>query len=172
MHWLCNRVDGQAGTMPACCLPPTRVAQPHKVLPVVQLGKLGPVLYLKTASNNVPPCPTGTSEMHFVAAIDAVGGLRPVLGLHETVCSGAAGKCGGRVGRGVSLALELAALELAALCGLKHQCLLPLLACRRLRAHGRQARAHAAAPGARPSQCSGQPAQCKEGWDSSGQPRG
>lgn len=29
--------------------------------------------------------------MHFVAAIDAVGGLRPVLGLHETVCSGAAG---------------------------------------------------------------------------------
>jgi hypothetical protein len=29
--------------------------------------------------------------MHFVSAIDSVGGLRPVLGLHETVCSGAAG---------------------------------------------------------------------------------
>ena len=33
----------------------------------------------------------GTSEMHFVSAIDSVGGLRPVLGIHETVCSGAAG---------------------------------------------------------------------------------
>ncbi|EFN57872.1 hypothetical protein CHLNCDRAFT_56997 [Chlorella variabilis] len=40
----------------------------------------------------------GTSEMHFVAAIDSLnsgsssrgGSLRPVLGLHETVCSGAA----------------------------------------------------------------------------------
>ncbi|KAI3427920.1 hypothetical protein D9Q98_006312 [Chlorella vulgaris] len=40
----------------------------------------------------------GTSEMHFVSAIDSVsantagikGGLRAVLGLHETVCSGAA----------------------------------------------------------------------------------
>lgn len=28
--------------------------------------------------------------MHFVAALDAVPGIRPVLGLHETVCSGAA----------------------------------------------------------------------------------
>jgi acetolactate synthase I/II/III large subunit len=32
----------------------------------------------------------GTSEMHFVAAMDTVPGMRPVLGLHETVCSGAA----------------------------------------------------------------------------------
>jgi acetolactate synthase-1/2/3 large subunit len=34
--------------------------------------------------------PTGTSEMHFVAALDSVPGVRAVLGLHETVCSGAA----------------------------------------------------------------------------------
>lgn len=32
--------------------------------------------------------------MQLVAAMDAVGGLRPVLGLHETVCSGAAGALG------------------------------------------------------------------------------
>lgn len=34
--------------------------------------------------------------MHFVAALDSVPGLRGVLGLHETVCSGAAdgyGRC-------------------------------------------------------------------------------
>ena len=33
---------------------------------------------------------TGTSEMHFVSAMDSVSGIRAVLGLHETVCSGAA----------------------------------------------------------------------------------
>jgi acetolactate synthase-1/2/3 large subunit len=32
----------------------------------------------------------GTSEMQFVAALDKVGGMRPVLGLFEGVCSGAA----------------------------------------------------------------------------------
>ncbi|GAB4823280.1 hypothetical protein N2152v2_010326 [Parachlorella kessleri] len=32
----------------------------------------------------------GTSEMHFVSALDTVPGMRGVLGLHETVCSGAA----------------------------------------------------------------------------------
>ena len=32
----------------------------------------------------------GTSEMHFVAALDAVPGMRCVLGLHETVVTGAA----------------------------------------------------------------------------------
>jgi acetolactate synthase-1/2/3 large subunit len=32
----------------------------------------------------------GTSEMHFVSALDTVWGVRAVLGLHETVCSGAA----------------------------------------------------------------------------------
>ena len=32
----------------------------------------------------------GTSEMQFVAALDRVGGMRPVLGLFEGVCSGAA----------------------------------------------------------------------------------
>ena len=32
----------------------------------------------------------GTSEMHFVAALDQVEGMRPVLGLFEGVCTGAA----------------------------------------------------------------------------------
>jgi acetolactate synthase I/II/III large subunit len=32
----------------------------------------------------------GTTEMHFVEALDDVGGIRPVLGLFEGVCSGAA----------------------------------------------------------------------------------
>ena len=32
----------------------------------------------------------GTSEMHFVAALDLVPGLRCVLGLHETVVTGCA----------------------------------------------------------------------------------
>ena len=32
----------------------------------------------------------GTSEMHFVAALDRVEGMRCVLGLFEGVCSGAA----------------------------------------------------------------------------------
>src|SRR5215210_2376148 len=32
----------------------------------------------------------GTSEMHFVAALDRVPGLRCVLGLHETVVTGCA----------------------------------------------------------------------------------
>lgn len=52
--------------------------------------------------------------MHFVAAIDAVGGgLRPVLGLHETVCSGAAGAglraqwCAGSMPAACRHALEL-----------------------------------------------------------------
>src|SRR3954453_17337680 len=32
----------------------------------------------------------GPTEMHFVEALDDVGGIRPVLGLFEGVCSGAA----------------------------------------------------------------------------------
>ncbi len=32
----------------------------------------------------------GTSEMHFVAALDKVPGMRCILGLHETVVTGAA----------------------------------------------------------------------------------
>ena len=32
----------------------------------------------------------GTSEMHLVASCDRVGGLRPILGLFEGVCTGAA----------------------------------------------------------------------------------
>lgn len=32
----------------------------------------------------------GTSEMHLVASFDRVGGLRPILGLFEGVCTGAA----------------------------------------------------------------------------------
>lgn len=37
-----------------------------------------------------PRAPAGTSEMHFVSAMDTVWGTRPVLGLAETVCTGAA----------------------------------------------------------------------------------
>jgi len=32
----------------------------------------------------------GTTEMWLVAALDATPGIRPILGLHETVCAGAA----------------------------------------------------------------------------------
>ena len=32
----------------------------------------------------------GTTEMWLVAALDATPGIRPLLGLHETVCAGAA----------------------------------------------------------------------------------
>ena len=32
----------------------------------------------------------GTTEMHLVGALDTVPGVRPILGMHETVCSGAA----------------------------------------------------------------------------------
>ncbi|PRW56678.1 decarboxylase [Chlorella sorokiniana] len=46
--------------------------------------------------------------MHFVAAIDAVGGgLRPVLGLHETVCSGAADGYGRMAGKPALTLLHL-----------------------------------------------------------------
>lgn len=42
--------------------------------------------------NHVDVCFTnpGTSEMHFVAALDKIEGMRCVLGLHETVVTGAA----------------------------------------------------------------------------------
>lgn len=42
--------------------------------------------------NDVDVCFTnpGTSEMHFVAALDKIDGMRCVLGLHETVVTGAA----------------------------------------------------------------------------------
>ena len=42
--------------------------------------------------------------MHFVSALDSVPGLRPVLGLHETVCTGAADGYG-RMARRPALAL-------------------------------------------------------------------
>jgi len=41
----------------------------------------------------------GTSEMHFVAALDRVAGLRCVLGLHETVAAGAADGYGRAAGK-------------------------------------------------------------------------
>ncbi|MFK7993555.1 MAG: acetolactate synthase large subunit [Granulosicoccus sp.] len=41
----------------------------------------------------------GTSEMHFVAALDKVPGLRCVLGLHETVVTGAADGYGRMAGK-------------------------------------------------------------------------
>lgn len=53
----------------------------------------GAELLLRAAiDHNVEVCfaNPGTSEMHFVSAMDTVWGLKPVLGLHETVCTGAA----------------------------------------------------------------------------------
>ena len=43
-------------------------------------------------ASNVSVCfgNPGTSEMHFVAALDSVEGMRPVLGLFEGVVTGAA----------------------------------------------------------------------------------
>lgn len=41
----------------------------------------------------------GTTEMWLVAGLDAAPGIRPVLGLHEAVCTGAAdGYAVGRLG--------------------------------------------------------------------------
>lgn len=51
------------------------------------------------SSTNLPSNVAGTSEMHFVAALDTAPGMRSVLGLQETVCSGAAdgyGRCAQR----------------------------------------------------------------------------
>ena len=53
----------------------------------------GAVSLLRTlAANGVTTCfmNPGTSEMHFVAALDRVPGPRGVLCLYEGVCSGAA----------------------------------------------------------------------------------
>lgn len=50
----------------------------------------GAEILLKAASDQgIEVCfaNPGTSEMHFVSALDSVHGVRPVLGLHETVCS-------------------------------------------------------------------------------------
>jgi len=49
----------------------------------------------------------GTSEMHLVAALDAVPALRPVLTLHENVASGAADGWGRVTGRPASTLLHL-----------------------------------------------------------------
>ena len=51
-----------------------------------------------------PLLPPGTSERHFVSELDSVPSLRPVLGLHETVCTGAADGVG-RMARRPALAL-------------------------------------------------------------------
>lgn len=45
--------------------------------------------------------------MHFVAAMDTVWGLRPILGLHETVCSGAADGYGRMTGKPALTLLHL-----------------------------------------------------------------
>jgi acetolactate synthase-1/2/3 large subunit len=49
----------------------------------------------------------GTSEMHFVAALDAVPGMRPVLGLFEGVVTGAADGYGRMTGRPAAALLHL-----------------------------------------------------------------
>ncbi|MDA8062465.1 MAG: acetolactate synthase large subunit [Actinomycetota bacterium] len=49
----------------------------------------------------------GTSEMHFVAALDSVPGLRPVLGLSEGVVTGAADGYGRVAGRPAAALLHL-----------------------------------------------------------------
>lgn len=49
----------------------------------------------------------GTSEMHFVAALDAVPQMRGVLGLHETVVTGAADGYGRMAGRPAATLLHL-----------------------------------------------------------------
>ncbi len=49
----------------------------------------------------------GTSEMHFVAALDQVDGMRAVLGLFEGVCTGAADGYGRMAGKPASTLLHL-----------------------------------------------------------------
>ncbi|KAL6776627.1 hypothetical protein ACKKBG_A21880 [Auxenochlorella protothecoides x Auxenochlorella symbiontica] len=49
----------------------------------------------------------GTSEMHFVSALDQVPGIRAVLGLHETVCTGAADGYGRMAGKPAMALLHL-----------------------------------------------------------------
>ena len=51
----------------------------------------------------------GTSEMHLVQAIDKVDGMRPVLGLFEGVCTGAADGYGRMTGRPALTLLHLGA---------------------------------------------------------------
>jgi acetolactate synthase-1/2/3 large subunit len=49
----------------------------------------------------------GTSEMHFVAALDAVEGMRPILGLFEGVVTGAADGYGRMAGKPAATLLHL-----------------------------------------------------------------
>jgi acetolactate synthase-1/2/3 large subunit len=49
----------------------------------------------------------GTTEMPLVAALDAVGGVRAVLGLHENVCTGAADGYARMTGRAAMTVLHL-----------------------------------------------------------------
>src|SRR5487761_1224838 len=49
----------------------------------------------------------GTSEMHFVAALDAVDGMRPILALFEGVVTGAADGYGRMAGKPAATLLHL-----------------------------------------------------------------
>ena len=49
----------------------------------------------------------GTSEMHFVAALDSVEGMRPILGLFEGVVTGAADGYGRMAGKPAMCLLHL-----------------------------------------------------------------
>src|SRR6266478_439701 len=60
-------------------------------------------------ANGVDTCFTnpGTSEMHFVAALDDFPGMRPVLGLFEGVVTGAADGYGRMAGKPAATLLHL-----------------------------------------------------------------
>src|SRR6476469_9577008 len=60
-------------------------------------------------ANGVDTCFTnpGTSEMHFVAALDDVPEMRPILGLFEGVVTGAADGYGRMAGRPAATLLHL-----------------------------------------------------------------
>src|SRR5476649_601589 len=49
----------------------------------------------------------GTSEMHFVSALDRVPGMRPILGLFEGIVTGAADGYGRMAGRPAATLLHL-----------------------------------------------------------------
>src|SRR6202051_909250 len=67
------------------------------------------ILLQTLAANGVDTCfmNPGTSEMHFVAALDRVKDVRGVLCLFEGVCSGAADGYGRMLGKPASTLLHL-----------------------------------------------------------------
>ena len=64
------------------------------------------VFNYRYSMSTTTPC-AGTSEMHFVSALDEAPGIRAVLGLHETVCTGAADGYGRMAGKPAMTLLHL-----------------------------------------------------------------